>query len=135
MAFSFFVIFPAVVLFGNLLPGIGMQEDVAFISGKLLSSETSSFCLSGSLSDLNYPGSFENTYLLLPGFRDVNLKSLPESAGSASSFQVKFDLNVQPLNDQPGQPFTKDPGGMAGFCHAQICNGLFTGIKKQIHKQ
>jgi hypothetical protein len=114
MALSLFVIFPVECLFSNPLPGSGWQEDFALISGKHLTPEGSTFCLSGSLPDLNYNININKTGLLFPGSMDVRIHALPECDGITSSSPVKYDLNWQSHLDQPGQPFAKDPGGMGG---------------------
>jgi hypothetical protein len=119
MALSLFVIFPAECLFSNPLPGIGLQEDFALISGKQLTPEGSTFCLSGSLPDLNYNININNAGLLFPGSMDVKICTLPECYSFTSSSLMKYDLNWQSHTDQPGQPFTKDPGGMGGFCFGE----------------
>ena len=115
IALSLFVIFPAVFLFSNHLPGIGWQEDFALVSGKQLTPEVSPFCLTGSLPDLNYNININKTGLLFPGSRDVKICTLPECDDFTSSSLVKYDLNGQSHTDQPGAQFKKDPGGMAGL--------------------
>lgn len=130
MALCFFVIFPAVLLFSNPLPGIGWQEDFALISGKGLTSDGSTLCLSGSLPDLNYTLNINKTGLLFPGSIDVKICKLPECCSFTCSSLVKYDLNGQSHIDQLGQPFAKDPGGMADCWQALFYNYRLSEIEK-----
>jgi hypothetical protein len=112
-ALSFFVFFPSARVFSNHLPDNGCRGDFAFVSDKWILPQGSTLHLSGFSFDLNNNPNNNITGLMFPGSTDVEICALPECDDFASSSQVKYDLNGQSHIDQPGQPFAKDPGGMA----------------------
>jgi hypothetical protein len=111
------IIIPAVFQFISNLPGYSHGDNL-FITCPCLKllimepfhQENLSVQINNKTTHIN-----DLAGIMFPGSMDVKENTYSICDDFTSPSTVKYDLNVQSHLDQPGQPFAKDPGGMAGF--------------------